>query len=73
MNETQALLKPEFIAEYLGTSPANLAQWRYKGIGPKFVKLGHRAIRYRMEDVNAWIEANTLTQSDMDYKPKASA
>ncbi|WBL19199.1 helix-turn-helix transcriptional regulator [Citricoccus sp. NR2] len=70
---TGNLLKPDVVAGYLGTTTANLSQWRYKGTGPKFIKLGHRAIRYRMEDVNAWIEANTLTQSDIDYKPKASA
>lgn len=68
-----SLIKPTAVAEYLDTTPANLAQWRYKGTGPKFVKLGHRAIRYRWEDVNAWIEANTLSQSDQDFQPKTAA
>lgn len=30
-----------------------LAQWRYKGIGPAYYKLG-RKIVYRGSDLNAW-------------------
>ena len=67
------LMKPEAVAEYLDTTTANLAQMRYRGTGPKFVKLGHRAIRYSWADVFAWVEANTLTQSDQDYEPKTAA
>lgn len=68
-----SLVKPAEVAEYLGTTTANLAQMRYRGTGPKFVKLGHRAVRYSWENVHAWIEANTLTQSDQDYEPKTAA
>ena len=64
---------PQAVADYLGTTTGNLAQMRYRGTGPKFIKLGHRAIRYSWVDVFAWIEANTLTQSDQDYEPKTAA
>ena len=64
---------PKAVADYLGTTTGNLAQMRYRGTGPKFIKLGHRAIRYRWSDVEAWIEANTLTQSDQDFEPKTAA
>lgn len=64
------LAEPKSVAEYMGTSPQNLAQMRYRGTGPNFVKLGHRAIRYRWSDVEAWIEANTLSQSDQNFEPK---
>lgn len=67
------LVLPQTVADYLGTTTGNLAQMRYRGTGPKFVKLGHRAIRYRWSDVEAWVEANTLTQSDQDYSPKSAA
>ena len=33
-----------------------LAQWRHKGIGPAFYRLG-RKIVYRGADLNAWAEA----------------
>jgi len=67
------LALPKAVADYMGTTTGNLAQMRYRGTGPKFIKLGHRAIRYRWSDVEAWIEANTLTQSDQDFEPKTAA
>jgi len=36
-----------------------LAQWRHKGIGPAFYRLG-RKIVYRGSDLNAWAEANKV-------------
>lgn len=36
-----------------------LAQWRHKGSGPAFYKLG-RKIVYRGSDLNAWAEANRV-------------
>jgi excisionase family DNA binding protein len=47
LNETRA-------AEYLGLSVRTLQAWRVRGGGPVFVKLG-RAVRYRPDDLNAWI------------------
>ena len=34
-----------------------LAQWRHKGVGPAFYRLG-RKIVYRGSDLNAWADAN---------------
>lgn len=34
------------------------AQLRYRGGGPAFIRMGGR-IRYRREDIEAWIDANT--------------
>lgn len=67
------LVIPQTVADYLGTTTANLAQMRYRGTGPKFVKLGHRAVRYRWSDIEAWIDANTISQSDQDFEPKQIA
>ena len=38
---------------------AKLAQWRHRGIGPAYYRLG-RKIVYRGEDLNAWAEANRV-------------
>ncbi|GAA1480619.1 hypothetical protein GCM10009624_10590 [Gordonia sinesedis] len=47
-------------AEYLGVKPETLNQWRYLGRGPSYVKSG-RAIIYRLKDLDAWLDANTVT------------
>ena len=39
-----------------------LAQWRHKGVGPAFYKLGRKII-YRGADLNAWAEANRVDPS----------
>lgn len=36
-----------------------LAQWRHRGTGPAYYKLG-RKILYRGDDLNAWAEANRV-------------
>lgn len=56
------LLTPDELAAKLHTKPAQLAQWRYRGLGPKFIKLG-KAVRYRISDVDAWLTAQTRTQT----------
>ncbi|MDJ0825300.1 MAG: MerR family transcriptional regulator [Rhodobacter sp.] len=41
-----------------------LAQWRHKGLGPAYYRLG-RKIVYRGADLNAWAEANRVdTQNE---------
>lgn len=52
------LRKPEEVAEYLGTSVGGLAQMRYRGNGPKFLKLGRKSVRYRDSDLKEWLEEN---------------
>lgn len=56
----EELVSPVALAEYLGTTTGALAQMRYRGIGPKFIKLGAKAVRYSMSDVNVWLAANTM-------------
>lgn len=50
------LLTTEDVARLLGVSEKLIHNWRYEGRGPRFVKLGHRTVRYRPEDVDSWIE-----------------
>ncbi|MGY4543136.1 putative DNA-binding transcriptional regulator AlpA [Arthrobacter sp. UYNi723] len=56
----EELVSPVALAEYLGTTTGALAQMRYRGMGPRFIKLGAKAVRYSMSDVNAWLLANTM-------------
>ena len=39
-----------------------LAQWRHKGIGPAYYKLGRKVV-YRGTDLNAWAETNRVEPS----------
>lgn len=46
-----------------GMTADALAQLRYRGKGPKFVKLGQKVF-YRWEDVYAWVDQNIQTRTD---------
>ncbi|MCL1599154.1 MAG: helix-turn-helix domain-containing protein [Actinomycetia bacterium] len=53
------LLTPGELAEYLQVTEATLADWRYRGKGPRYVKVG-RLVRYSQEDdVDTWLASNT--------------
>jgi hypothetical protein len=47
------------VAEYRHTTENALAQERWRGDGPRYVKLGSRVF-YRAADLQAWLAANTV-------------
>lgn len=49
-------LTPERAAEVLGVPAATLAQWRYRGQGPRYSKVG-AVVRYARADLDAWLAA----------------
>lgn len=53
------LLKTKQAAEYLGLSKAFLERDRWAGAKVPFIKIGDRAVRYRLEDLNTYIESRT--------------
>jgi predicted DNA-binding transcriptional regulator AlpA len=52
-------LKDDQVAEEFQVSTATLANWRYLGRGPRFVKL-HGAVRYRRSDLEAWVSEKSV-------------
>lgn len=55
--------QPEEVADHIGYTVAGLAQMRYMGTGPKFIKITGRAVRYRWADVEAWLDSQTQTRT----------
>lgn len=54
MNNT--LLTTKEAARYLGVSKAFLDRDRWAGARIPFIKVGARAVRYRIEDLSAYID-----------------
>ncbi len=48
-------LSPETAAKYLDTSINTLTDWRAKGVGPAYKKIGQRMVRYLRADLDAWM------------------
>jgi predicted DNA-binding transcriptional regulator AlpA len=52
--QTRVLRTPA-AAEYVGLSDSTLEKFRLTGEGPQFVRIGVRAVGYRIEDLDAWL------------------
>lgn len=59
----QPLLTTAQAAALLGLGPRTLEGLRLRGGGPRYVRLSARAVRYRREDLVAWIEAGIRTNT----------
>lgn len=51
----ERLVAPEDLAELLSVTTGQLAQMRYLGTGPEYVKVGTR-VRYSPSDVRTWLD-----------------
>ena len=52
------LLNELDVAKRFDLSVHTLRKWRWAGRGPRFLKVGGRAVRYREEDLMAFLAAN---------------
>ena len=50
------LFSPQVLSEYVEIPTTTLAQWRWAGTGPAYVKVG-RMVRYRRDDVESWLDS----------------
>lgn len=48
------LLSTEEAAPFTGVSPQTLANWRFQGHGPKFIRTSSRRVSYDPADIEAW-------------------
>ncbi|SHI70883.1 Helix-turn-helix domain-containing protein [Shimia gijangensis] len=54
-DKLKLLKEDEVVKEYPGLfAPSTLANWRHRNQGPAYVRIGSN-IRYRPEDIEAWI------------------
>ena len=60
---TEQLLTPAQAGDLLAMTTGALAQLRYLGTGPKFVRVSGRSIRYRPQDLDEWIETNLFAKA----------
>lgn len=57
----QKLIDSKQLAEWLGVSRTKVDHMRCDGTGPSYFKVGLQ-VRYRVADVEAWIERQTRTR-----------
>jgi predicted DNA-binding transcriptional regulator AlpA len=55
----EPLLNATEVAAMLGIPPSTLANWRYQGLGPRYLRVG-RHVRYLAEDLDDWIRTQRV-------------
>ncbi len=64
---TQNLLTANEVAEFLQISPRTLASWRANNPNDlPFIRLGNRTIRYRLEDVDDFLESDEFEDDEYE-------
>lgn len=66
-SEKRILRTPE-AAQFLGLSASTLEKMRSTGGGPKFIRLGGRAVGYDITDLDEWLDAQRTKSST--FQPK---
>jgi hypothetical protein len=51
-------------AQLLNTSPGVLANWRYRGEGPPYYRVGKKKILYSIEEAENWIQKGKQMNGD---------
>lgn len=59
-SSTRLLREPE-VAKFLNVGPRCLADWRLRKVGPPFVRISSRCVRYDIEALHRWV-AERLVQ-----------
>ncbi len=70
---TRRILRTLEAATYVGLSPSTLEKYRTAGGGPRFVRLGGRAVGYDVEDLDAWLDEQRLATSEAEDNPRSAA
>lgn len=61
MIEETRVYKTEELAELLGYKTRTLEDWRYHGVGPKFMRVTPtKGVRYLGRDVLAWLDSHMV-------------
>ena len=64
---TQNLLTANEVAEFLQISPRTLAPWRANNPNDlPFIRLGNRTIRYRLEDLDDFLESDEIEDDEYE-------
>ncbi len=59
-NQQSVLIDEIQAAEMLSIDRRTLQKWRIEGLGPKFVRLSKKCVRYSLKDISKWIDDRTF-------------
>ena len=63
--EEDILLTPDDVARMMRVSRRTVSTWRYRGKGPRYVRVTHNCVRYRMSEVRKWLNDKETRESEV--------
>jgi predicted DNA-binding transcriptional regulator AlpA len=67
MTDNEVFLSEKEVSIRTGTSPRTWQAYRVRGIGPKYIRLSSRCIRYKWSDVVEWLESNKRSSTSEQF------
>jgi len=58
-------ISPEEVSTRLGIERSTLDNWRWRGAGPSYIKVGGR-VRYRLADLADWLDRQSRSSTSGD-------
>lgn len=62
-SKPRRILRRREAAQYIGRSERALERYATDGGGPKYVRIGAKAVGYTIEDLDAWLKARTFSST----------
>ena len=63
---TRRVLRQPAASDYVGLAQSTLEKKRLDGTGPRFIRIGIRAVGYAIEDLDAYIDARRRASTSDD-------
>jgi len=54
------------LAKALSVSEPTLERWRRQGLGPPFIKVGNKRIRYPITELDLWVRKSLINQDSAE-------
>lgn len=67
--DTAPVIDPVAAGERVGVNSDTLKRWRRNGTGPRYIRIAHNRVRYRVADLEAWLDARTVTPGAAAAQP----
>lgn len=61
-------MSPQEAATYCGVSAKTLEGWRRQGIGPPYIKVSRKLIKYNVNALDLWLESFSHYPSEGNQK-----
>lgn len=67
-NQNLVFMSTKQLASHIGCAEVTVRSWRASGIGPQFIRVTPRQVRYRLEDVEKWLQERTIANTSQAIK-----